>query len=137
VKVEGEPGAAGPSAPGLAPDRPRPARFTRAALAVAILVNLLVVFWPVPPSGASLFPHADKVAHVLVFATVAWTGRRAAVPLVVLVVLLCVHAVESELVQHVLLPARSGDAGDTIADLAGVAAGSVLPRARVAVRLVP
>jgi len=35
-------------------------------------------------------------------------------------VLLAVHAVVSELVQHYLLAGRSGDPSDSVADLAGV-----------------
>jgi hypothetical protein len=49
--------------------------------------------------------------------------------------LLALHGIESELVQHALLPARSGDPADAVADLAGVAVGGVLPRGGVAARL--
>lgn len=132
----GEPGTGDVPGSGLAHDRIRGSRAAVTLFVLAVAVNLLVVFWPLPPSDApGLFPHADKIAHVLVFAAVGWTGVRARIPLLPLVLLLAAHAVESELVQHFLLPGRSGDAADTVADLAGVAAGTVLPRAGAAARL--
>ena len=42
--------------------------------------------------------------------------------------MLAAHAVVSELVQHWLLPHRSGDAADVLADLAGVALGVLAGR---------
>ena len=69
------------------------------------------------------FPQADKVVHLLVFlvpaalAVVAGFRRR------VVVAVFAAQAVLSEVVQAVLLPHRSGDVLDAVADLTGVALG--------------
>jgi VanZ family protein len=132
----GEPGTGDNSGSGLAPGRPRPAAAVWLWFALAVAVNLIVVFWPSIPAGAPrLFPHADKLAHAAVFAAVAYTGRRARLPLVPLVLALTVHAVESELVQQYLLSGRSGDPADSVADLIGMCAGCVLPVTGFADRL--
>jgi hypothetical protein len=88
--------------------------------AAAVVANLLLLFWPRAP-GTGGIPHLDKAVHLLSFASVAWTGARAGLPVRVLVAVLTVHAIGSELIQHVLLPGRSGELADVLADLAGVA----------------
>lgn len=88
--------------------------------AVAVAVNLLLLFWPSAPGTPSGFP-LDKVVHLLSFAFVMWSGARAGLAIRWLVVVLAVHAVTSELIQHALLPSRSGDPADVLADLTGVA----------------
>jgi hypothetical protein len=89
-------------------------------LAVAVAVNLVLLFWPRAPGTPSGFP-LDKVVHLLSFAFVMWSGARAGLAIRWLVVVLAVHAVTSELIQHALLPGRSGDPADVLADLTGVA----------------
>ncbi len=76
-------------------------------------------------------PFADKVAHLFLFASVAFLGLRVGVPARWLLAVLVANAVVSELVQHFLLPQRSGDPFDALADLAGARAGCVagIPRA--------
>ena len=103
-------------------------RLSWAAFVVAIAGNLAMLYWPRPvdPGGV---PHLDKVAHLAAFAAVAWTGLRAGVPAGWLLPVLAVHAVTSELAQAWLLPDRSGDPRDVVADLLGVLAGTVLWRA--------
>ncbi|MEP6761637.1 MAG: hypothetical protein ABJA93_09765 [Sporichthyaceae bacterium] len=71
--------------------------------------------------GASLTISLDKAVHLLSFAFVTWSGARVGLPIRWLVAALTVHAVTSELIQHALLPGRSGDSADVLADLAGVA----------------
>ena len=88
--------------------------------AVAVAVNLVLLFWPRAP-GTPGGLHLDKVVHVLSFAFVMWSGARAGFPIRWLVAVLAVHAVTSELIQHALLPGRSGDPADVLADLTGVA----------------
>lgn len=94
----------------------------RAALALAVLVQLVVLYAPAGP-GAGPFPNSDKVVHVLVFlvpvavATLV-TGR----PRVVAAVFVA-HAVVSEVVQGTVLPMRSGDPLDALADVVGVGLG--------------
>jgi VanZ family protein len=88
--------------------------------AVAVVANLLLLFWPRSPGTAGI-PHLDKAVHLVSFAFVAWTGARAGIAIRALVAVLTVHAIASELIQHALLPGRSGDPADVLADLAGVA----------------
>ncbi|MEE6273382.1 VanZ family protein [Georgenia wangjunii] len=102
----------------------------RALLVLAIGAHLLALYAPrVPSTGAEGVPGSDKLVHAAVFALVALTGMLAGVPARVLVPLLLAHAVVSELVQHALLPNRSGDVWDAVADVVGVALGWALGRA--------
>jgi hypothetical protein len=107
----------------------RAAARDRLAFAVAVVGNAVLLYWPRPVATGGGVPHLDKVAHLVIFAAVAWTGRRLRLPVVPLVVVLVVHAVVSELVQELLLPRRSGDLADLVADLAGVLAGLLVAAA--------
>ena len=105
-----------------------PPGVARSMLAVAVVLQVAVLYWPAPPgAGAGLLPGGDKAVHLLVFAAVAVTGRLARVPVPLLAGLLVAHAGVSELVQHVALPGRSGDARDLLADVVGVLAGLLVP----------
>jgi hypothetical protein len=88
----------------------------------ALAANLVLLFWP-DGVGAGGPDHLDKAAHAASFAVLAWTGLRAGLPVRLLAVALSAHAGSSELVQAALLPGRSGDVWDVVADLAGVALG--------------
>jgi VanZ family protein len=88
--------------------------------ALAVIANLLLLYWPRAPGTAGI-PHLDKAVHLVSFAFVTWTGARAGLAIRTLAAVLTVHAIASELVQHALLPGRSGDPADVLADLAGVA----------------
>jgi hypothetical protein len=94
----------------------------RALFGLAVAVNLAVLFWP-RTVGAGGVPYLDKAVHVLVFAAVALTGLRSGLPARWLGAALAAHAGASELVQHWLLPGRSGDPADVLADLLGVLLG--------------
>ena len=72
-------------------------------------------------------PHLDKVAHAVVFGAVLWAGRRAGISDRLLVPLLLAHALVSEALQAWLLPGRSGDPADVVADVAGVVLAALLP----------
>ncbi|HSK26880.1 MAG TPA: VanZ family protein [Jiangellales bacterium] len=113
----------------MTPTATGPDQRARLLLVAAVVVNLLVLYLPDPPSvgGGDGLLSADTLVHVAVFAAVAWTGRAAGVPVVLLVAALVVHAVASEVVQHLLLPGRTGDVRDVLADLAGVGLGLLLP----------
>ncbi|XVX21519.1 VanZ family protein [Actinomycetota bacterium] len=97
------------------------------ALVLSVAAHLVVLYWP-SPGGSPMFPGADKIVHVLVFAAPALLGllltRRPAPVLG----LLALHAPVSELVQGALLAGRSGDWRDLLADLAGVLLGWVVWR---------
>jgi hypothetical protein len=84
-----------------------------------VAVHLAVLYWPRTPSTGGL--PIDKVVHAIIFGMVLWAAARARLPILPVGVLLAVHAVVSELVQHYLLAGRSGDPTDSIADLTGVA----------------
>jgi len=104
---------------------PRAVRFWRWALALSILVQLLALYWPRPrlPAGPA---GSDLVVHGLLFAAVAGSAVMAGLAMLPVVALLVCHAVLSEVIQHWVVPGRNGDPLDTLADLAGTAAGVVL-----------
>jgi hypothetical protein len=67
------------------------------------------------------------VTHLLLlFALPAAAGLLAGLRPAYLLVPLALHAPLSELVQHFLLPNRSGDPWDAVADLSGVVVGVTL-----------
>lgn len=67
-------------------------------------------------------PGADKVVHVALFAVATWALARV-LPVRVAVALMLVQVAASEVVQATLLPTRSGDVLDALADLLGVGLG--------------
>lgn len=99
----------------------------RAALGLLVVVHLVVLYAP-DAGGAPPFPGADKVVHVATFASVALAGLGAGIAARWWVSVVAAHAVVSELVQHWLLPHRSGDPADVVADLLGVAVGVLAAR---------
>lgn len=113
----------------LSPDRAGSdgRRLARLAFAAAVAVQLVVLYAP-SSGGAGGASGLDKVVHVGVFAAVALTGARAGFPTRRLAALLLAHAVLSELVQAAVLPQRSGDALDVVADSVGVLVGLGLAR---------
>lgn len=92
--------------------------------AAACIINLVGVYWPSQPGPDALLgiPHLDKVAHLGLFAAVAFTGLLAGLRSLPLGAVLVGHAVLSELVQAAYAD-RSGDPFDAVADLGGVAVG--------------
>lgn len=100
----------------------------RRALLLAALATLafqLVIVYSPSGGGAPPFPNFDKLVHCTVFAMPVFLAVLARVPAVPVVALFAVHAPVSELVQWGLLPNRSGDPWDAVADLVGVALGAV------------
>jgi VanZ family protein len=103
----------------------------RLVFGLTLLINLAAVYWPSEPvPGPQVVPHLDKLGHVVVFAALVFTGRLARFPVLPLVVLVAVHAVVSEVLQHVLYTRRSGDPWDVVADWVGIAVGAALPLRR-------
>ena len=87
-----------------------------------VVVQLLAVYWPrVDVQGPVTW--TDKVVHVLLFLLPTVAGLVAGLRPSWVVGLIALHAPVSELVQHFLLPNRSGDVWDAVADLSGVVLG--------------
>ena len=90
--------------------------------AVLLVAHLAALYWPrVDLQGPVTW--SDKVAHLLLFLAPTVAGLLAGVRPAYLVALLALHAPVSELLQHYLLPHRTGDAWDAVADLGGVVLG--------------
>lgn len=109
------------------------------AFALALLVQLAVLYSPSTPDGTPQVPGLDKVVHATIFLLPALFGVLAGIRPLRLGVVLVAHAIASELAQHLLLPERSGDAWDAVADIVGVVVGIavgivVLRRGRRSVR---
>ena len=96
----------------------------RVVFVVAVAIQLLALYLPRAqvPAGMDV-PGSDKALHAGIFALVMLTGVLAGLPARWLALVLVVHAGISELVQHLLLPGRTGDVLDAVADLGGVALG--------------
>ncbi|WP_344951795.1 VanZ family protein [Terrabacter ginsenosidimutans] len=106
------------------PRRSAPASRLVVAVALAVVVvQLLVLYWPVVTVEGPV-SWTDKVVHLLVFAVPTNAVGRALGSVRVAVLLFAIHAPVSELVQHFLLPGRSGDVWDAVLDLVGVGLGA-------------
>jgi hypothetical protein len=117
---------------------PAPWRFSRRKISrrnwgllfgAALVVHLVVLYLP----DVSATPHVgglDTVTHMLIFGGVLYAGVRFGLAARPLGALLLAHAVVSELVQHWLLPGRSGDWHDVAADVVGVALAYLVLRER-------
>ncbi|MGL5819211.1 MAG: VanZ family protein [Phycicoccus sp.] len=99
------------------PSRPR------LGLAAAVVVQLLVLYLPRGIAGPSSLPGADKVVHAVVFLLPVLLALLAGLEARVVVAIFAVHAALSEVVQASVLPNRSGDVWDVVADLVGVCCG--------------
>lgn len=91
-------------------------------LVLSVAVQLVVLYSP-EGGGPGLFPQADKVVHLLVFLVPVALAVVAGFRRWVVAALFAAQAVLSEVVQATLLPDRSGDVLDAVADLTGVALG--------------
>jgi len=100
----------------------------RVVAVLAVLVHLAAIYWPrVDVVGP--VPWTDKVVHVLLFGVptvLLLVARPTRLHPAVVVGALALHAPVSELLQHYLLPHRSGDPWDAVADLGGVVLGVTL-----------
>jgi hypothetical protein len=90
---------------------------------VAVVAQLLVLYWPVVTVEGPV-SWTDKVVHLLVFAVPTYAVGRALGSVRAAVLIFAIHAPVSELVQHFLLPGRTGDVWDAVLDLVGVALGA-------------
>jgi VanZ family protein len=105
-------------------------RWAGPAFAAAVLLSLQILFWPSPTVATVGLPGVDKLVHAGLFLLLAGTAAlrfgATARPLV----LVLVYAVVSEIMQGLLLPERSGDAWDVLADGVGAVVGWQLVRLR-------
>lgn len=113
-------------------------RTLRLSLLGALVIQLYVLYLYVPGNAPSLaVPHLDKVVHAAVFALPAALAVLARCRPALVGLALVVHAPVSELVQHLVLPARSGDPWDLVADLFGVVLGLAAGQLSLAVGAAP
>lgn len=90
--------------------------------------HLLALYWPrVEIEG--LPQDSDKLAHALLFGLPAVAAALVLRRPAWLLAPLAVHAPVSEWLQASVLPHRSGDVRDALADLAGVLVGAVVGQA--------
>ncbi|MDV3222283.1 VanZ family protein [Intrasporangium sp.] len=99
-------------------------RWWVATAVLSLTVHLLALYWPVV-TVAGPVSWTDKAVHVLVFAIPTYAVGMVVARLWWAVTGFAAHALVSELSQHLLLPGRSGDPWDVVADLAGVALAAV------------
>jgi hypothetical protein len=100
----------------------KPNRLWCLVFGVSLVVQLIVVYAPDGPAG----PHViglDKVIHVFIFAAPALVALMVGIRARWALGILALHAPVSELIQHLVLPHRSGDVLDVLADLGGVVLG--------------
>ncbi|UEJ82705.1 VanZ family protein [Brachybacterium halotolerans subsp. kimchii] len=95
---------------------------------IALLANIGFYLPSVPDTGPAGPVRIDTVYHVGVFALTVWAfGRLLAparrFPIGWVALAAAAHAVLIEVLQGALLPHRSADPGDVLADLVGIAIG--------------
>jgi VanZ family protein len=95
---------------------------------LVVLVSVVVLFSPASATPSGLPPGVDKITHLVLFAALAWTGRRAGLPVGGLAVGLVAYAVASEVLQAVLPFGRDADPLDAVADVVGAALGLIATR---------
>ncbi len=105
-----------------------------------------LIFWqssgPLPPATPSL-PGLDKLAHVVVYALLAWLAARAFATLSrktqtgwlpwAAAVFAVLYGLSDEVHQS-FVPGRSADVWDLVADTVGAAGGALLYRLRTPLR---
>lgn len=107
-------------------------RLWQGAFVLTLAIQLGVLFSPRAITVSSGMPF-DKAVHAALFGAVAWTGIRAGLRPVPVVAGLLLYGAASELAQEALLPSRSGDILDVLADTVGTllgAAGAVVTSPR-------
>jgi VanZ family protein len=98
----------------------------RIGFVAAVALHLYGVYAPREAGPHVGIPQIDKVAHLFLFASVAFLGLMIRIPARWLLAALVANAFVSELVQYYVLPQRDGDPFDVLADLAGVVLGAWL-----------
>lgn len=114
---------------------PRRERCWRVLLVVLAAVVAVLALMPAPPPQADLgwdnLNHAGAFAAMAVCAVFGWRDARTALAGVLLALLAFGAAIE---LLQLLVPTRSAEWGDLLADGAGIAAGALLARLALARR---
>jgi len=87
-------------------------------------VQLIALYAPRAPAGPRINGF-DKVIHLSIFAAPVFAALMVGIRARWALVVLALHGPISELIQHFVLPHRSGDVFDAIADLSGVLLGAM------------
>ena len=103
----------------------RPARLWLVALGFALTVQLVVLYAPQGLGGPQI-TGLDKVVHLLIFAAPVLAALMAGLSAPWVLGILAVHGPVSELIQYSVLPHRSGDVFDALADVVGVVIGAMV-----------
>lgn len=104
------------------PERQRFAAWLLVGVTVAL--HLWGLYTPTPPDTSTFgIPGLDKLAHVVLFALPTWALVRVVPKDWMALVPMIAHVPISEWVQLRLLPTRTGDVWDAVADLVGIAVG--------------
>lgn len=109
--------AAGPSV--------RRRRLWLVALGLALMVQLVVLYAPQGLGGPQI-TGLDRVVHLLIFAAPVLAALMAGLSAPWVLGILAVHGPVSELIQYSVLPHRSGDVFDALADVVGVVIGAMV-----------
>ena len=110
--------AAGPSVS-------RAARLWLVALGFTLMVQIVVLYAPEGLGGPPI-TGLDKVVHILIFAAPVLAALMAGLSAPWVIGILALHGPVSELIQYSVLPHRSGDVFDALADVVGVAIGATV-----------
>ena len=106
------------------PDSSTSTLLWRWAFGIALAVQLMVLYAPRAPAGPPVNGF-DKVIHLSIFAAPVFAALMVGIRARWVLVVLALHAPISELFQHFVLPHRSGDVFDAMADLSGVLLGGL------------
>lgn len=96
----------------------------RWAFGVAVSVQLVALYAP-DASGGPQVAGLDKLVHITIFAAPAFAALMVGIRARWALGILAMHALTSELIQHVALSRRSGDVFDAMADVVGVLLGGL------------
>ena len=94
---------------------------------LALGANAYALFTP-NPGGPTLFAHADKIVHALLFAGPACLAILGGWRPVPVLAGLTAYGIASEVIQARLLAERSGSVWDLLADAVGIACGVLVGR---------
>ena len=94
------------------------------AFGLALAGQLIVLYVPDGPTGPQI-TGLDKVVHVSIFLAPTLAALMVGIRARWALGILALHAPVSELIQHCVLPHRSGDVFDVMADLSGVVLGGL------------